>query len=207
MRPDQYLDAVSPQSLEVLNHFGIEAPAVLNHYACVVEDALIDQARQTLETRQAAAQLQEQLQNAQQVILAAAEDNAAYHTILTDPQLLASYTNEFFGPNGVVPVELPRDRLAAEVAYGESGQQMPAPRSMTQLPPAPVQEPVQHEPQPQAYARPQLDVPVPGEQYAGGAGDALRSFSQLFDSDPVAAAQFLSRMSPDAFRSRILISE
>lgn len=199
---DEYLGAVSPQSLEVLDHFGIEAPALLNHYACVVEDALIDQARQTLETRQAAASLhetasslQEQLQNAQQVILAAAEDNAAYHTILTDPQLLARYTNDFFGPNGPYPVELPQDRLAAEVQYGETVGQMPAPRSVAALPQA-------------TYERPQLDVQAPGDQYSGGSGDALSTFSALFDWDPAAAAAFLyGNVTPDAFRGRQLIGE
>lgn len=197
---DQYLDVVSPQSLEVLSHFGAEAPAVLNHYACVVEDALIDQARQTLETRQAAGQIQEQLQNAQQVLLAAAEDNAAYHTILTDPKLLAQYVNDFFGPNGVYPVELPKDRLAAEVAYGESGAQLPAPRSGVQLPPA--------QSEPMAYERPQLDVPAPGTQSVYGSNDALSTFSQIFDRDPAAAADYLYRnMTPDAFRTRQLIAE
>lgn len=161
----------------------------------MVEDALISQAQQTLETQQTAAALHEQLQNAQQVILAAAEDNAAYHTILTDPQLLARYTNDFFGPNGPYPVELPQDRLAAEVAYGESGGQMPAPRTTPSLP-APV------------YERPQLDVQPPGDSYAGGVGDSLSTFSALFDRDPVAAAQYLyQNVTPDAFRTRQLIGE
>ena len=38
---DEYLANVSAESLEVLNHFGAEAPALLNRYACTVEDALI----------------------------------------------------------------------------------------------------------------------------------------------------------------------
>ncbi|MEB3320503.1 MAG: hypothetical protein VKI63_06145 [Cyanobium sp.] len=198
----------------------------------MVEDALIDQARQTLESRQSAQQLQEQLADAQQVILAAAEDNAAYHTILTNPELLARYTNEFFGPEGVYPVELPRDRLAAEVAYGESGQQMPAPRAMTGAP----QFPLQAAPQPQfqaeaaprpefqaeasgaqfrrqpeapiAYERPQLDIRPPQQQASGTPGDALATFSALFDRDPAAAAQFLATgVPPEAFRYRQFIGE
>jgi len=39
--PDSYLSNVSDVSLEVLEHFGSEAPALLNNYACAVEDALI----------------------------------------------------------------------------------------------------------------------------------------------------------------------
>jgi hypothetical protein len=40
---DQQLlaNGVSPESLEVINHFGADAPAVLNTYACQIEDALI----------------------------------------------------------------------------------------------------------------------------------------------------------------------
>ena len=38
---DEYLASVSDESLEVLQHFGAEAPALLNRYSCVVEDALL----------------------------------------------------------------------------------------------------------------------------------------------------------------------
>ena len=40
---DSYLNGISDASLEVLEHFGAEAPALLNQYACAVEDALIEQ--------------------------------------------------------------------------------------------------------------------------------------------------------------------
>ena len=40
---DGYLSRISDASLEVLEHFGAEAPALLNKYACAVEDALIEQ--------------------------------------------------------------------------------------------------------------------------------------------------------------------
>ena len=40
---DQQLlaNGVSPESLEVINHFGADAPAVLNNYAVQIEDALV----------------------------------------------------------------------------------------------------------------------------------------------------------------------
>ena len=47
---DEYLASVSAESLEVLQHFGAEAPALLNRYSCVVEDALLAQAQQTADT-------------------------------------------------------------------------------------------------------------------------------------------------------------
>ena len=40
---DAYLSQISDASLEVLEHFGAEAPVLLNQYACAVEDALIEQ--------------------------------------------------------------------------------------------------------------------------------------------------------------------
>ena len=39
---DTYLNGISDDSLEVLHHFGAEAPSLLNTYACAVEDALIN---------------------------------------------------------------------------------------------------------------------------------------------------------------------
>jgi len=183
---DEYLQNVSSESLEVLQHFGAEAPALLNRYACVVEDALLSQARQTAEVAQQLQTIQEQLQNSHTVIQAAAEDNAAYHTMLTNPDMLSDYVNEFFGPGGPYPVELPQDRLAAEVAANE--------RRFAPAPAAP------------AYQRPQLDMPAPDVQ-AGGGDDFWAAFSQLSERNPAAAWQMLSQASPEALRSKVLVSE
>ena len=79
-----------PVSLEVINHFGADAPAVLNNYAVQVEDALINTNNQ----------LQEAL-----IIKGNVQEHKAYETILTDPDVLADYTCEFYGPNGPYPVE------------------------------------------------------------------------------------------------------
>lgn len=40
-----YLKDLSTDSLEVLQHFGIESPALLNKYCCALEDALIEQVK------------------------------------------------------------------------------------------------------------------------------------------------------------------
>ena len=37
----EFASRVSPESIEVLEHFGPEAPAILNNYAIALEDALI----------------------------------------------------------------------------------------------------------------------------------------------------------------------
>ena len=43
---DSYLSGISDTSLEVLEHFGAEAPALLNQYCCAVEDKLIEAVRE-----------------------------------------------------------------------------------------------------------------------------------------------------------------
>jgi hypothetical protein len=182
---DEYLQSVSNESLEVLQHFGAEAPALLNRYACVVEDALLAQAQQTAQALSQMQTLQEQLQNSHTVIGAAAEDNAAYHTLLTNPDMLSSYVNEFFGPQGPYPTELPQDRLAAEVAANER----------------------QFAPAAPSYQRPQLDMPAPDVQAGNGGDDFWASFSALSERNPAAAWQMLSQASPDALRSKVLVSE
>ena len=240
---DRYLDGLSGASLEVLQHFGAEAPALLNHYSCVMEDALLRQAQQTLDLTAQAQQLQQSLRNAHTLITAAAEDNAAYHTILSTPPLLAQYTTEFFGPGG--PGELPpapaeegpRDRLAAEVAYGESSGRMLPPRSGARAPeliegygqyPAGAQIQVQGQGQPQfqaqgqpqfqaqppapqtqvPYQRPQLEMRPPGQGGSGGGGEFWETFSYLMDTNPQQAAIYYSQnLTPQALMSRQLMGE
>jgi hypothetical protein len=204
---DGYLGAVSDESLEVIQHFGAEAPALLNRYACVVEDALINQAQETAKSLQHVETLTQSVEGAKKVVKAAAEDNAAYHVMLTNPDMLSEYVNDFFGPNGPHPVELPQDRLAAEVAANEARTQQatftPTPQAPAQTSqPAPRQEAVK---QP-TFQRPQMDMPSPGTQ-ATKQGDFWAAFSNLSDKNPAAAWQVLSQASPEQLRSKVLVSE
>lgn len=182
---DGYLESVSNESLEVLQHFGAETPALLNQYSCVVEDALLAQAQQTAEVMQVAEELSVSLQTAKQVIDAAAEDNAAYHVMLTNPDMLAAYVNDFFGAEGPYPQETAQDRLAAEVAANERSFRAPTP----------------------AYERPQMEMPQPGVQARQGGDDFWSTFSAISDRNPAAAWQLLSNAGPDALRSKILVQE
>ena len=43
--------SLSPESQEVIQHFGLEAPYLLNQYCCSVEDALIEQVQKVEELR------------------------------------------------------------------------------------------------------------------------------------------------------------
>jgi len=200
---DGYLDSVSGESLEVLQHFGAEAPALLNRYACVVEDALLTQTKTASDLAGRVEKLSANLDGAKKVVDAAASDNAAYHTMLTNPDMLSSYVNEFFGPNGPHPVEIAQDRLAAEVAANEARSaqaqaQAPVPNQVT----APEgQTPTQQ------FQRPQIDMPAPGVQKSAGGDDFWNTFSALSDKNPQQAWQMLSQATPDALRSKVLVSE
>jgi hypothetical protein len=177
---DGYLDRVSDESIQVLNHFGGEAPALLNRYACTVEDALVSQAQQTAQTLQQLQQLSAGFQQVEASLNAAMEDNRAYNLLVTDPDLLASYVDDYFGPNGVMPQILPEDRLAAEVAAG-GYQNMPQP----------------------TYQRPQLEMRAPGVQQ----GVESAFWDQFQQVRPEDAWKLLASAPPEVLRARPLVSD
>jgi hypothetical protein len=187
---DSYLSGVSNESLEVLNHFGEEAPALLNRYACTVEDALLQQARQSTEALQQVQRLSQGLQKMEVAFRASMEDNRAYNLLVTTPELLANYVNDFFGPNGPAPVELPQDRLAADVAAAE-------------------RQSAQNQQLRQSYQRPQMDMPAPGARAASqaGSGEFWSTFQQVSRERPDQVWRLLSQVPPEALRAKSLISE
>ena len=170
-------NGVSPASLEVIDHFGPDAAAVLNNYACNIEDALIQTNNQLV---QAVTLLQEM-----------SAEHKAYETILTDPDVLADYTCEFFGENGPYPV--PDEAPVYGQQVGQSvGQQFVRPTGA-----APV-----------APQRPEMPAP-PQPQMQGNPGDFWNSFGSLADRDPANAWRYLNQASanPEVFRQKLLVME
>ncbi len=149
----QQAPQLSEETAAVVNHFGIEAPAVLNQYAVTLEDALIQQ-NETLE--------------------AMATRAGAMEHILTDPDQLADYTNRFF--TEVYPVD---DAETEVVAPSQNYQPQ-----YDQFPSVPAAA--------SAAGRP-VD---PNTQWDG--------FSQTMERSPDQAWRYLSQMSPDALRSKLL---
>jgi hypothetical protein len=176
---DQQLlaNGVSPESLEVINHFGADAPAVLNNYAVNVEDALIT--------------TNNQLQEAVGLLKELNEEHKAYETILTDPDVLADYTCEFYGPNGPYPVdETPQGQVVGN--QGITAQQQQAAAAQAD----------------QRFARPQMPVP-PQPQAPENNGDFWNNFGALTDKDPANAWRYLNQaqQTPDIFRNKMLVME
>jgi len=178
---DQQLRAngVSEASLEVINHFGADAPAVLNNYACQIEDSLIT--------------TNQQLSEAVSLLKEMSQEHKAYEQILTDPDVLADYTCEFFGQNGPYPVE--EDQAAPKQAPSFAGQQFQNPQAQAQA-------------QTQAPVRPDMPVP-PAPQTPADPGDFWKDFGGATDRDPQNAWRYLNaaQQNPEVFRQKLLVME
>ena len=185
----QLLEAgVSPQSLEVIDHFGPDAPAVLNDYAVAIEDSLVT--------------TNQQLNEAVSLLQEINEEHKAYEQILTDQDVLADYTCEFFGPEGPYPVE---EEPAGQVVgnQGITAQQQAA--ALQQQQAAAAQAQAQADPR---FARSQMPVP-PQPQAQENAGDFWNNFGSLADKDPANAWRYLNQaqQTPDIFRNKMLVME
>ena len=174
---DQQLlqNGVSATNLEVINHFGADAPAVLNEYACQIEDSLIT--------------TNQQLQEAVNLLQEMSTEHKAYEQILTDPDVLADYTCEFFGPEGPYPVE--DEAPAYPQAPTFAGQQIQNPQIQAQAP-----------------VRPEMPVP-PQPQTPADAGDFWKDFGGAADRDPQNAWRYLNaaQQNPEVFRQKLLVME
>jgi hypothetical protein len=88
---------MSEDSRQVMDAFGIEAPALLNNYAVQLE-GLVDSA---VEWGNRAANT---IKGYAEFAVGEHQENLAYNEILTNPDVLSDYTLKFFGPEGPYPV-------------------------------------------------------------------------------------------------------
>ena len=175
---------VSEESLQVIDHFGADAPAVLNKYATQIEDALVKTNGQLVEGVGLLKEL-----NA---------EHKAYTKILTNPDILADYTTKFFGPNGPFPVS-----RASEAPQGvQVGQQYQRQAPVAQRPAAAPQA------QAPAPTRPEMPVP-PAPQAQGNPTDFWNNFGSASDRDPQNAWKYLTaaQQNPEIFRQKLLVME
>ena len=176
---DAYLSQISDASLEVLEHFGAEAPVLLNQYACAVEDALIEQVQA--------------VQSQSLMLEAAGEERAAMNLMLTDPDVLADYVNDFYGPEGPYPTP------TAEEEY--EMQQYAAREQFENEIRAQEQNNV-----PQNFQRPEMEMPTPGRQ-VNQANDFWGGFGQMMDNNPENAWKYLAQAPQGALQAKMLVQE
>ena len=88
---------MSPESRQVMDAFGVEAPAVLNQYALNLE-GMLDSAVQW------GNQAQGLIKGYADFAVQEHQENLAYNEILTNPDVLSDYTLKYFGPEGPCPV-------------------------------------------------------------------------------------------------------
>ena len=139
-----------------------------------------------------------QLQEAVGLLKEIQAEHQSYEQILTDPDVLADYTCEFYGPNGPYPVE---DEPAGQVVgnQGITPEQQAAALQQQQAAAAQQQ---------QQFARPQMPVP-PQPQAQENTGDFWNNFGNLADKDPANAWRYLNQaqQTPDIFRNKMLVME
>jgi hypothetical protein len=176
---DAYLSQISDDSLEVLEHFGAEAPTLLNQYACAVEDALIEQVRRG--------------QSMSLMLQAAGEERQAMNIMLTNPDVLADYVNEFFGPNGPYPTPTQEElhymnQVAAEEQFANEIYQQ------------------EQNTVPANFQRPQQGFPTPNRA-SNPANNFWNGFSSMMDNNPEDAWKYLSQAPGAAFQQKMLVQD
>jgi len=177
-------NGVSNESINVIDHFGPDAAGILNDYSCQLEDAV---SATNGQLNEAAGLLQE-----------LSQEHKVYERILTDPDILADYTCEFFGANGPYPV--PQQQAAPQ---GQAvGQQYANAPQVTGQPNVTGQAPAA------APTRPEMPVP-PQPQQQGNPTDFWNNFGSAADRDPQNAWRYLNaaQQSPEIFRQKLLVME
>ena len=127
------------------------------------------------------------------VLGAAGEERAAMNVMLTNPDVLADYVNQFFGPEGPYPTETAEETTSRQ--QGEARAQFEAEiqaQEQSKVPPV--------------FQRPEMNMPTPGRQ-ANAVNDFWGSFSDMMDSSPENAWQYLSQAPQGALQAKALIQD
>ena len=124
---------------------------------------------------------------------AAGEEHAASNLILTNPDVLADYVNEFFGPTGPYPTETPQETQSRQQAEARAQFE------------AEIQAQEQNN-VPRQFQRPEMAMPTPGRQ-ASRSGDFWGNFSEMMDSSPENAWKYLSQAPQGALQAKALVQD
>ena len=124
---------------------------------------------------------------------AAGEERGAMNIMLTDPDVLADYVNEFFGPNGPYPTETAQEQYERE--QYEARAQFEAEIEAQEMGRVP-----------QNFQRPYQDMPTPGRA-VNQANDFWGGFSQMMDNNPEDAWKFLAQAPQGALQAKALVQD
>ena len=113
--------------------------------------------------------------------------------MLTDPDILADYVNDFYGPNGPYPT--PTEGEMQQIQQQQARQQF-------------EQEIVAQERNtvPEAFQRPQQNMPQRSRQQ-NAARNFWGGFGELMDNRPEDAWKYLSQADPRAFQSKMMVQD
>ena len=124
---------------------------------------------------------------------AAGEERTAMNIMLTDPDVLADYVNEFYGPNGPYPT--PTQEELQQMQQMEAQQQFADEISYQEQ--ANV---------PQNFQRPAQDFPTPNRS-ANPANNFWNGFSSMMDNNPEDAWKYLAQAPGAAFQQKMLVQD
>ena len=124
---------------------------------------------------------------------AAGEERAAMNIMLTNPDVLADYVNDFFGADGPYPTptqaelaemeqRAAQEQFEAEIAYQEQNNV------------------------PQNFQRPAMDFPTPNRS-ANPINNFWDGFSSMMDNNPEDAWKYLSQAPGAAFQQKMLVQD
>ena len=127
------------------------------------------------------------------MLKAAGEERGAMNLMLTDPDILADYVNEFFGPKGPYPTETPEETRQRKNREGR--QRLEA-----------EMQAMQRNGVPTNFQRPQMNMPTPGRS-AQAAGNFWGGFGQLMDNNPENAWKYLAQAPQGALQTKMLVQD
>ena len=170
---------MSPESRQVMDAFGVEAPAVLNQYALNLE-GMLDSAVQW------GNQAQGLIKGYADFAVQEHQENLAYNEILTNPDVLSDYTLKYFGPEGPCPVYENEQQLETQgypTAPVADGIDTSATQEATNFP-----------------APPQAAAPQQPENFWG-------SFNETMTRDPQNAWRMLNQAQPNTVQNKLFVME
>ena len=176
---------MSNESRQVMDAFGIEAPAVLNQYAVNLEE-MVDSAVQW------GNQAQGLIKGYADFAVQEHQENLAYNEILTNPDVLSDYTLKYFGPEGPCPVYENEQQLETQGYPTAPVAQQPEAGINTSA--------TQTQTQTNFPAPPEAAAPQQPQNFWG-------SFNETMTRDPQNAWRMLNQAQPNTVQNKLFVME